>query len=321
MLPLISIIVPVYNVEHYLPRCIDSILAQTYSNLEIILVNDGSSDDSGHICDLYAERDSRIHVIHKQNGGVSSARNTALEVYSGEYLMFVDSDDYISESAVEELYKRILSDGSDMAVGKHVDIDEDGNINDSFCNWMKDAVLSKEEIFNQLGEKSHVTEVLWAKIYKRTIFEGILFPALKCGEDLWAYPLILDRCKKISIVDQVIYFYFQRSNSIVHAKSEQTKLDDIIAVLHLTQFLFENNFLKSASRWYSIGIDKSLDLEKKPDGLSLFRQYFSKAERKKLIQLQGSKTKLKWLCLYVPFLHIAVKSIKNYIRWIIPRRT
>lgn len=308
---LISIIVPVYNVEAYLSKCLDSILAQTYSNLEIILVDDGATDSSSRICDEYAEKDCRIKVLHKENGGVSSARNAGLKICAGEYLMFVDADDYISEDAVQVLYERMRSDGSDMIVGKHTDVYEDGTTNGAFCSWMKDAVLSNKEVFAKLGERNYIAVVSWGKMYRRTIFDGILYPALTCGEDLWNYPLIVDNCKTISVVDQTLYFYFQRSNSILHEKSEQSKRDDLNAVLHLVQFLWLRNFEKSALRWYAIAIDKALSLKNKREGLSIFKEYFPPVERRKLLKGQRSKAKMKWRFLYVPFLYDMIKGARK----------
>lgn len=124
--PLISVLVPVYNVEKYLPRCLDSVVTQTYANLEIILVDDGSTDDSGAICDAYAKEDCRVRVIHTVNRGVAAARNRLLDEAKGEYIMFVDSDDYVNTEAIRVLYDRLVLDGSEMAVGQTAFVYEDG---------------------------------------------------------------------------------------------------------------------------------------------------------------------------------------------------
>ena len=151
MFALVSVIIPVYKVEKYLDRCVESIVNQTYKNLEIILVDDGSPDNCPRICDAWAEKDDRIKVIHKENAGMGMARNSGLETATGEYLMFVDSDDYLSENAVEVLYERMVVDGSDMAVGKHADVYDDGTINDTFCRWMENS-LKKHRNFCRRSE-------------------------------------------------------------------------------------------------------------------------------------------------------------------------
>ena len=128
---LVSIIVPVYKVEKYLDKCIESIVGQTYENLEIILVDDGSPDNCPAMCDRWAEKDSRIKVIHKENGGLSSARNAGLDACTGEYIYFLDSDDYIAENCIEMLFNTIISDGSDMCIGNLMSVDESENFVDS----------------------------------------------------------------------------------------------------------------------------------------------------------------------------------------------
>lgn len=313
MEPLISIIVPVYKVEKYLAKCVDSILAQTYTNLEIILVDDGSPDNCGQICDDYARKDRRIKIIHKKNEGIGYARNAGLAICTGEYIMFLDSDDYFALDAVQVLYERIVADSSDIAVGKHSDAHEDGSVDGRFCEWMQDSVLSSEDVFMQLGEKTYLSVVAWAKLYKRSVFDGILYPAHKCGEDLWVYPQIIDKCKKISIVNKTVLYYYQRPDSILHTMSEQAKRDDLRAVLQLVAFLWERGFVRSACRWYSIGVNKAVSMHNKREAISLFREFLSEADRKALFHKQIYKTKLKWTAMRVPVLYKAFKCMKRWM--------
>ena len=238
---LISVIVPVYKVEKYLERCIDSILAQTYQNLEVILVDDESPDSSGLICDRYAKEDERIKVIHKENAGPGMARNAGLDICTGDFIMFVDSDDYLSVDAVQVLYERITMDDSDMAVGKHTDVYEDGRKDGAFCSWMKDDILKTKDMLRSIRASKCLPLAPWGKLYKRHIFETIRYNTFMCGEDLMLYPLILDRCGQISVVDREIYFYFQRSNSLVHQKSECAKSDEVIASINFAKYLWNNN--------------------------------------------------------------------------------
>lgn len=314
MKPLISIIVPVYNVEKYLPRCLDSILLQTYSELEIILVDDGSTDLCGEICEAYALKDNRIKVIHKENGGIGSARNAGLEVYSGEFIMFVDSDDYISADAVEVLYERMISDDSDMAIGKHIDVYEDGSLNDSFCSWMQDDVLSQKEFLARMGEKNYYPVANCMKLYRQTVFEGVVYPNFTCGEDVWVFPQIVDKCKKISVVNKTLYFYFQRSNSLVHKKSEISKQEDLNAILNLVNYFWQRNISKSARKWYVIAVNKAFELENKRNCLKLFKQYFNPTVRKKLLKGESIKIRIKWISLYVPLIFSAVRCVKRILK-------
>ena len=172
MKPLISVIVPVYNVEQYLRKCLDSVISQTYTNLEIILVDDGSTDLGGKICDDYASKDDRITVIHKVNGGLGFARNTGLEMCHGEYIMFVDSDDWLSVDAVRVLYDKLIFDASDIAVGKHVEIYESGSISEIWWKINEDTLLSKNDVFTQMSPDLLLPVAAWGKLFKRSIFNG-----------------------------------------------------------------------------------------------------------------------------------------------------
>lgn len=310
---LISVIVPVYKVEKYLARCIDSILVQTYSNLEIILVDDGSPDNCGEICDNYACKDSRIQVIHKKNEGLGFARNSGMEICNGEYIMFLDSDDYISPDAVQVLFERITADGSDIAVGKHADAYEDGSVDGKFCEWMQDSVLSSADVFTRLGEKTYISVVAWAKLYKRSVLNGVYYPNHKSSEDLWVFPAIIDKCDKISVVNKTVLYYYQRPDSILHAMSEQAKRDDLCAVLQLVAFLWERGFEKSACRWYGIGIDKAMRMLSKKESLAIFRDSISHADREVLLHRQTYKKKLKWAAMYVPGLYEVLMCMKHWM--------
>ena len=246
MQPLISILVPVYNVERYLARCLNSIVTQTYSNLEIILVNDGSSDRSGGICDEYAAQDSRIRVIHQANAGVATARNKALAAVSGEYFMFVDSDDFLSPDAVEVLYKRIVEDDSDMAVGKHTDLYENGDLNGSFCRWMKDAIVSKNDIFETMGSQNRIAVFSQVKLYRRYLFDDLRYPSLKCSEDLWVFPFLIERCERISIVDHLIYYYLlqEMQESYCTQSFHEVLLSQYVPPLQRENCFYKANYCK-----------------------------------------------------------------------------
>lgn len=306
---LISVIIPVYNIESSLPRCIDSVLNQTYSNLEIILVDDGSTDSSGEICDNYAKKDNRIIVIHKENGGISTARNAGLERVTGEYIMLLDSDDFIPIYAIEKMYTRIMADDSDMVMGKHVDWYEDGKEDGAFCEWFNDGIIAKDEVFKKMGTDNYYPVSVWGKLYKKCMFDGIEFPSLRCGEDLWVFCSIIKKCEKISILDEKIYYYYQRSDSVTHKKSEKIKYDELVASLYAANFLYNNSYKSSAIYWYQRSIFKAIHYEDKKSALKIFEQYFNKSERKEILRKCRWITKVKWIALRSPVLYKLFKLV------------
>lgn len=311
---LISIIVPVYNVEAYLSRCLDSILSQTYEHLEVILVDDGSPDGSGRICDAYAQRDPRIRVIHKENGGPGPARNAALDISTGAYIMFVDSDDYIAPDAVQVLYERMIADGSDMAVGKHVDAYEDGRLDGRFCSWMQDTVVSKEEVLETIGSKQRISVFTCVKMFRRCLFEGLRYPSLKCGEDLWIIPRLIEKCSRISIVDHLVYYYVQRPTSILHQPTDQRILDDARSGLAFVRYLLDGGYHASAVWWFEAKVDKALQLKEKRAGCTLFAQLFSRRELRSLLKDAGLKTRVKWLALRHPVIDFGYRSARKIMK-------
>lgn len=316
MKALISVIVPIYKVEKYLERCVDSILAQTYENLEIILVDDGSPDSCGSICDRYAQTDARVRVIHKENAGVGMARNAGLDICTGDFIMFVDSDDYLSIDAVQALYDRISADGSDMAIGKHTDAHEDGRKNGAFCSWMKDDVLTTQELVTATRTSKYLSVAPWGKLYRKHIFKTktIRYGTFRCGEDLMLYPLILDECKQISVVDREIYYYFQRDNSLVHQKSERAKEDELVALINFSKYLWNNNGHDGAVDWYLRSIDRIYDMKDRKRGLSLLKENLDASTEKIFLKRIGLKHRLKRRALHFPALFDLYMWIKKMIK-------
>ena len=226
--PLISVVVPVYNVEQYLEKCINSILHQTYEHLEIILVDDGSPDNCGAICDSYSSLDQRIKVIHKRNGGLSDARNTGLDTASGELIAFIDSDDTIMPDMVEKLYHRIETDRSDMAFCGYKQVSQNGAILSEV--FLPDNVLTGFVALKVSYENQGVLfTIAWNKLYKKHLFHGIRFPVGKYHEDEFTTYKIIDQCNKISIVREELYVYYQRDNSIMQEDYSVKRLDGIEA--------------------------------------------------------------------------------------------
>lgn len=220
---LISIIVPVYKVEKYLHTCVDSILKQTYENLEIILVDDGSPDNCGSLCDSYAAQDPRIRVIHKPNGGLSDARNAGLEIATGEYVGFIDSDDYIAPDMYRVLYDAITKHHADVAVCSSQNVCE---------SETKIFPVSQGNVRVYTGNESSyalftgaITHFAWNKLYKRSLFSSIRFPLGKIYEDLFTTYRVLRTCHTVVHTNTALYFYRIRNDSIMGKARHVIHLD------------------------------------------------------------------------------------------------
>src|SRR5574344_1816284 len=225
----ISVIVPIYNVEEYLPQCIDSIINQTYGNLEIILCDDGSPDGCGKICDEYAKQDSRIKVVHKSNGGLSDARNAGYPYVTGEYISFVDSDDCISKYMFEVLLNIIKSENSDIAECG-VEKFTQGNMPvDKGADSVGIKTYSAEDALKELIKDGAFHQHVWNKLYKASVINNILFEKGKLNEDeFWTYQ-IFGNAKKISKTDCRLYYYLQRGGSIMGESYSLRRLDGLEA--------------------------------------------------------------------------------------------
>lgn len=223
---LISIIVPVYKVEPYLEKCIQSIINQTYKNIEIILVNDASPDNCGNICDEYALKDSRIKVIHKEyNTGLSDTRNIGISRAIGEYIGFVDSDDYVNETMYENMYKLLIEKDADVCICNFYNVEGDKF---SIKNPKKGIrEYSKIEILKEILIDREIQSYAWNKLYKRTLFNNIKYPIGKKYEDIGTTFYLLEKCNKVVVSDEPEYYYLNRSDSIVNTTDEQTIMDYI----------------------------------------------------------------------------------------------
>lgn len=219
---LISVIVPIYNVEQYLKKCIESILKQTYQNLEIILVDDGSPDGCGAICDTYAKKDDRIKVIHKANGGLSDARNAGLEVATGEYVLMVDSDDWIHNQTIEILYRTIQEQDADVSICNYQYVHTDDKYKDEKYDF--DQLKAKIEwIDNREIQYRYFTDqdrrimytVAWNKLYRRSLWKDIRYPKGKVHEDEYTTFKVLYAAHEIGIIDLPLNYYFVGRDSIM----------------------------------------------------------------------------------------------------------
>lgn len=215
---LISLIIPVYNVEKYIRECIDSVICQSYKNIEIIIVDDGSRDNSGKICDKYAENDRRIQVIHKKNEGVSKARNVGIEMAKGKYISFVDADDIINKEYVKTLYNLCKGENADISICGTEDFDCSGKIFSKSLRYKNN--LNSEEGLKELLNEKYYTCVVWAKMYKRELFNDIAFnESTKIAEDLEIIYKLIAKSKKISIdTSKIMYYYRDRDDSATAAE-------------------------------------------------------------------------------------------------------
>lgn len=237
---LISVIVPIYNVEKYLDRCVDSIINQTYKNLEIVLVDDGSLDNCPKMCDDYAEKDSRIKVVHKENGGLSDARNAGMKVATGEYVSFIDSDDYVSLDFYETLLDTIVDNDSDIVECGVVKFYEDNSF-DKYSDDLKvtnyDTLDGLEGLINENPFKQHV----WNKLYKSSIALDIPYEVGKLNEDeFWTYQ-IFGKAKKVTRIYKTMYYYFQRGSSIMGKGYNIKRLDALEGKMNRQAYI-EKNF-------------------------------------------------------------------------------
>ena len=220
----ISVIVPSYKVEAYLNRCVESIVNQTYQNLEIILVDDGSPDNCPKMCDEWAIKDSRIKVIHKKNGGLSDARNAGMEIASGEYISFIDSDDYIALDFFETLLSVMEKENSDIAECNVVKFYEDGRF-EKYSDDLAVTTFDTESALSGLIAENPFHQHVWNKLYKTQLVKDIPYAAGKLNEDeFWTYQ-VFGIAQKVSRINKTMYYYFQRSSSIMGESYNIRRLD------------------------------------------------------------------------------------------------
>lgn len=211
--PLISVIVPVYNAEKYLARCIDSIINQSYKNLEIILINDGSTDSSSEICKFYQEKDTRIQVIQKENSGPASARNAGLQIYAGEYLCFVDSDDWLANNYVSELYGLIKKYDADIVACEYYKAEKHEIYQP--CENPEIRICNNEDFLKICFTEMPISVVPWNKLYKRELYSEIRFPEdKKVCEDVMPLLLAGEQAKRAVVTSNKLYYYYTNPCSL-----------------------------------------------------------------------------------------------------------
>ena len=223
---LVSVIVPVYNVERYLNRCLDSIISQSYDNIEIILIDDGSTDLSGKICDQYKLKDSRVITIHKSNGGLSDARNTGLSVAKGNYYIFVDSDDYISKDHIECLYRNLLNYQADISIANLLCVDTDGHpVGTEKKEDKRISTFNKKMAIKELLVSGCFSNSSSGKMFKSELFANVRFPKGRIYEDVATIYKAFLNANKVVYINQNIYYYVYHGESISHKPFNLQKLD------------------------------------------------------------------------------------------------
>ena len=318
--PQLSIIVPVYKVEPYLQKCIDSILNQTFRDLELILVDDGSPDSCPAICDAAAEKDERVVVIHQKNGGLSAARNAGVEAAEGEYIGLVDSDDYIAPEMYETLLSRIKQDGSQMAVCSYAYVDEQGRELPRKSPITEDEVLNREEILKRLTcEKNWYYVTAVNRLYKKELFSQVRFPLRKLHEDEFVAHQFYWQCEKVSLIKQPLYFYVQRGGSIMRQKSLRQAQDWMEGVASRAEFAMEHqlDFLAFSAQKGVVRVisENWSQKDRTPEEKALLRQDRKKANAviHKLLKRPGFQSDKIKLCVFLlsPALYHRMMQGKN----------
>lgn len=311
MEPLVSVIVPVYNVEEFLDQCLESIVGQTYQKLEIILIDDGSSDSCPQKCDIWAEKDSRVKVFHKKNAGVGYARNDGLNMSKGSYITFVDSDDYLERDAIEIMVERMKQDQSDLVVAQCAKIYPKCTQSVVPYPWLLNGVITQSRAIQMMGAAQALPVYMWGKLYCRDIFDEIRFASLTCAEDVYALPKILERCQRISLVEKVLYFYRQRSNSIVHNRGTVQIMDSIVASLYVSRYLLEHGYVEGASRYYYAAVCQSYSLKERKEAKQRIKVAFNVEEIKMLRNARDKNMMASILAAQFPLVYRFYKSCKK----------
>ncbi len=235
---LVSIIVPVYGVEKYLDACVQSIVSQTYRELEIFLIDDGSPDRCGEMCDAWAKKDNRIKVIHKENGGQGTARNAALDVCSGDYILFIDSDDAVELDMVEKLLNPLQNGTYDLIM---CGFKTDNGIRIQNADWYADNfTLDNQELIKRYLSDKMIRTAPWCKMFHRRIFDEIRFPDFRANEDAYIMHRLLGECEKSAVICEALYSFNVRSDSTEGKKFDPNKQHLLDCACDLRDYIIEN---------------------------------------------------------------------------------
>ena len=316
--PLLSIIVPVYDVENYLQKCIDSILAQTFTDFELILVEDGSPDGCPALCDAAAAKDARIRVLHQKNGGLSAARNAGLDAARGAWIGFVDSDDYIAPEMYETLYKAVQSTGADLALCDYAEVDEAGVP----CQSMHVRLGKKDFTGRELLKNAtdSMIQPAWNKLYRRAVFAQLRYPEGKLNEDLFLIPKICLQIQKAVVVPKALYYYVQRGGSIMNGSKTLRHFDAAEAAQRYWDCLVENtayDALANAAKFTMGSVSRVYRqlppaLRKAPRSREMLRMQFEVVSRtRRYCAVPGGLWLQSWLLWHFPQTYSRLRELKD----------
>lgn len=276
----VSIIVPVYNVELYIDKCIGSIIDQSYKNLEIILVDDGSKDSSGKICDKYQNKDERIRVFHKANGGLSSARNYGIKKATGDWYVFVDSDDWIDKYMIQRLIMFAEETSMEIVCCGKVLVDLNGT--EQKIHTLENFCLSPEKTIPLAVFDKEVGISAWGKIYKKQLFEGIRFPEGEIHEDVAIMYRLFMKCKKIGVINKALYFY--RNNPEGISKQDYNEKYDVVLKHDLENEKIIGSLSRELKEIMSVAVanscvDMLIKIIKTPNGIKIYNKQYKQYKK------------------------------------------
>ena len=317
---LISVIVPIYKVEDCLDKCVRSILEQTHSNLEVILVDDGSPDHCGAMCDGWAARDSRIKVVHKENGGLSDARNAGMKIATGSLISFIDSDDWIDPHFMEALLEAMNARNAQIAECAVELVDEAGNV--LRCREAA-AVPAADKIegLRRLVTEDGIYQTVWNKLYRREMVEGIPFEKGKYHEDdFWTYQ-VFDRMERLAVVQRPLYRYLQRSGSIMGAGYNMKRLDGPEARFRRMEYLSKYEQLKNLTRqnlmldylWHLQSILRDLQGQEKKTAVATIMSMKKATPKVPFSKLTLNVKYRIWYTLFMIAPHMTAK-LRNFLK-------
>lgn len=316
--PLITVVIPIYKVEQYINECIDSILKQSYSNLEIILVDDGSPDRCGEICDEYMKKDNRVKVIHQENKGLSGARNSATDVAKGEYITYVDSDDWISENMIEILYDAISTNNTKIACGAFESFFEDGTIATNSHN-NETFIYSKQEALDCFLFNEYITPCVCGKLYDIKLWNNIRCPEGKLFEDQFTTYKILNLCEKVVFVTKPLYHYRKRKGSIGHSKFDKKTYQLYDAIHEEYNFISSKygeqcpNIAVARTTWEVVFVNMMISNNYRDKEVITEVQKFARNNIKKIMQCQYiSKVRKIQILMFAYSFTIYVQFYKLY---------
>ena len=250
----ISVIIPVYNTENWLRECVESVLSQTYQNLEILLIDDGSTDSSSILCDSYAQTYEQVKVYHQINQGLSAARNTGLDMATGSYIFFLDSDDFLETDALEIMYRTLMEQNADLVIGAYRRIRATGEelSIEGFPSSSQTTAISEKD-FWQLSTRNTVAIVAWSKLYPRHLWDTLRFPIGKIHEDNAVLHYITEQCQNIVYLNQVIINYRSTPNSIINQPFRLSNLDKSDVLTDQILYLCEKGYTDIALYYFGVG--------------------------------------------------------------------